>query len=196
MRSHHLTERGRADELGARARRRADRHRNIAQIARVRRRAASCRRRPTAAHGSVGRSVPTICAARWPSSMRWSGCGALAVLQWLLLENLATQSPGDPSLPRRPTTTSRDLSHDRDRRQGCKRADTRRRALHARASLARLSPRPRLTAFLSFFTITHLRHLHKSTVCLLVAGQGLARVVACLGPESQVKSSQILEALR
>ena len=25
-------------------------------------------------------------------------------------------------------------------------------------------------------------------VCLLVAGQGLARVVACLGPESQVKS--------
>ena len=100
MRSHCLAERGRAAELGARARRRADRHRDIAQIARVRRRAASCRRRPTAAHGSVGRSVPTICTARWPSSMRWSGCGALAVLQWLLLDNLATQSPGDPSLPR------------------------------------------------------------------------------------------------
>ena len=32
--------------------------------------------------------------------MRWSGCGALAVLQWLLLENLATQSPGDPWIRR------------------------------------------------------------------------------------------------
>lgn len=36
-------------------------------------------------------------------------------------------------------------------------------------------------------TITHNTiQLYKSTVSLLVAGQGLARVVACLGPESQV----------
>ena len=70
MSPRHLIDRGGADALGVRVRRRADRRRNIAQRARVRRRSASCRRRPTSAYGSVIRPVLTLCAARRPLSMR------------------------------------------------------------------------------------------------------------------------------
>ena len=70
MSPRHLIDRGGADALGVRVRRRADRRRDIAQRARVRRRSASCRRRPTSAYGSVIRPVLTLCAARRPLSMR------------------------------------------------------------------------------------------------------------------------------
>ena len=75
MSPRHLIDRGGADALGVRVRRRADRRRDIAQRARVRRRSASCRRRPTSAYGSVIRPVMTLCAARRPLSMRSAGCG-------------------------------------------------------------------------------------------------------------------------
>ena len=70
MSPRHITDRGGAAALGVRVRRRADRRRDIAQRARVRRRSASCRRRPTSAYGSVIRPVLTLCAARRPLSMR------------------------------------------------------------------------------------------------------------------------------
>ena len=75
MSPRHLIDRGGADALGVRVRRRADRRRDIAQRARVRRRSTSCRRRPTDAYGSVIRPVMTLCAARRPLSMRSAGCG-------------------------------------------------------------------------------------------------------------------------
>ena len=74
MRSHHLTECGRADALGARSRRRVDRRRLLRKSRVARRRAASCRRRPTFAHGAVGRSMTTTCAPRWPLSSRCATC--------------------------------------------------------------------------------------------------------------------------
>ena len=74
MRSHHLTECGRADALGARSRRRADRRCLLRKSREARRRAASCRRRPTFAHGAVGRSMTTTCAPRWPLSSRCATC--------------------------------------------------------------------------------------------------------------------------
>ena len=70
MSPRHISDRGGAAALGVRVRRRADRRRDIAQRARVRRRSASCRRRPTSAYGSVIRPVLTLCAARRPLSMR------------------------------------------------------------------------------------------------------------------------------
>ena len=54
--------------------------RHCAQMAPARRRAArhGADGRPSLLR-SVGQSVPTICAARWPPSMRWSGCGGRAL---------------------------------------------------------------------------------------------------------------------